>query len=68
MAETVAKNFRYIVDTLLITLIGALIIALVNGYVLVQQESVRISDIQTNIRLIQNQQQKTITYLINDRR
>lgn len=67
MAELVSKNFRYIIDTLLITFIGALIIALVNGYILVQQESVRIADIQQNIRLIQKQQTRTISYLINGR-
>ena len=54
-------------DSVLIALIAALIIALANGYILIQQEEVKITDIQANIVLIQKQQTQILNYLITKR-
>ncbi len=60
-------NFRYIIDSVLITLIAALMLALAQGYILLQREDVRISDIQNNISIMQKQDAQILNHLMTKR-
>ena len=60
-------NFRYIIGSVLITLIAALMLALAQGYILLQREDVRISDIQNNISIMQKQDAQILNHLMTKR-
>lgn len=60
-------NFRYVIDSVLITLIAALMLALAQGYILLQREDVRISDIQNNISIMQKQDAQILNHLMTKR-
>lgn len=58
------RNWRYVIDSVIVGLIVALIVALANGYVLIQQENTKINDIDANIVQIQKMQQHILDYIV----